>query len=197
MTTLGLASALLAGASVAAPVVEVRREEGAYVVHASGYVAADPRIAWDTLTDYERLSQFVPDIDASRVVARHGNRLIVEYLGAFQLFFVALPVRVRLAVEHEPYDRVVARTDPGQVGGGEQTLASLSAQYRLTREPAAPEGVRVDYDARFRLVEVLPEFVDTVFGRAIVAHGLRRHFEAMLDEIERRQTVVASTRGNR
>ncbi|MDH4114235.1 MAG: SRPBCC family protein [Burkholderiaceae bacterium] len=188
---------MLADPSVAAPVVDVRREGDVYVVHASGYVAADVRVAWDTLTDYEHLSQFVPDIDASRVVARHGNHLIVEHAGAFHLLFVSLPVRVRLAVEHEPYDRVLARTEPGKVGGDDQTLASLAAQYRLTRVPAAPEGVRVDYDARFRLVQVLPDIVDSVFGRAIVAHGLRRHFEAMLDEIERRQAVVTSTLGNR
>jgi carbon monoxide dehydrogenase subunit G len=160
-------------------------------VHASGRVSADERVAWDTLTDYEHLSEFVPDIARSRIVARDGDRMLVEYVGAFRLLFVSMPVRVRLAVEQDPYRRVVARTAPGKVGQAEQTLASVESQYRLT--PSPDGAVRVDYDARFRLGDALPDVVDTMFGKALVEHGLRRHFAAMLDEIERRQSVLAST----
>jgi hypothetical protein len=192
LSALGLAS-LLAGPAGASTVVDVQRDGDSYVVHASGRVAADQRVAWDTLTDYDHLSEFVPDIERSRVVAGAGNRLIVEYVGAFHLLFLSLPVRVRLAVEHDPHRLVRARTEPGNVGTEEPTLASVSSQYRLTPLPPPQGGVRVDYDARFRLGSMLPDFVDSVFGKQIVAHGLRRHFGAMLDEIERRQAVMTST----
>jgi len=171
----------------------VQRDGESYVVHASGHVAADPQVAWETLTDYDHLSEFVPDIERSRVVAREGNRLIVEHVGAFHLLFLSMPVRVRLAVEHDPYRRVQARTEPGKVGTEEPTLASVSSQYRLTPLLQPHSGVRVDYDARFRLDDTLPDLVDSMFGRRIVEHGLRRHFEAMLNEIERRQAVLTST----
>jgi hypothetical protein len=175
----------------------VRRDGNIYVVHASGHVAADQRLAWDTLTDYEHLSEFVADIERSRVLVRDGNRLIVEYVGAFRLMFVAIPVRVRLAVEHDPYQLVVARTEPGKVGTEEPTLKSVASRYRLTPLPAPPGGLRVDYDARFGLGDMLPEFVDSLFGKQFVEHGLRRHFEAMLNEIERRQGALTSLTGPR
>lgn len=196
LSALGLAS-LLAGPVGARTVVDVQREGDSYVVHASGRVAADQRVAWDTLTDYDHLSEFVPDIERSRVVARADNRLVVEYVGAYRLLFLSLPVRVRLAVEHDPYRQVRARTEPGNVGTEEPTLASVSAQYRLTPLPPPQGGVRVDYDARFRLGSTLPGFVDSMFGAQIVAHGLRRHFGAMLDEIERRQAATMPAPGKR
>jgi hypothetical protein len=184
---------VLGAPAAVAAVVDVQRDGDSYVVHASGQVAADPHVAWDALTDYAHLSEFVPDIERSRIVVREGNRLIVEYVGAFRLLFVSMPVRVRLAVEQDPYQRVQARTEPGKVGGEEQTLESVSSQYRLTPLPPPQGGVRVDYDARLRLGHMLPDFLDSVFGERIVAHGLRRHFEAMLNEIERRQAVLTST----
>lgn len=189
----GLASALSLSLNpcAASIAVDVQRDGDSYVVHAGATVAADPRVAWDTLTDYEHLPDFVPDIDESRVVSREGNRLVVEHVGAFHLMLISMPVRVRLAVRHEPYERVLARTEPGKVGTEEPTLASMTAQYRLTPLAGPQGGIRVDYDARFRLVESMPEFVDSLFGRAIVAHGIRRHFAAMMSEIERRQRIVA------
>jgi hypothetical protein len=111
--------------------------------------------------------------------------------------FFEMPVRVRLAVQHDPSQRVVARTEPGNVGAEEPTLKSVSSQYRLTPLPAPTGGVRVDYDARFGLGDMLPGFVDSLFGRRVVEHGLRRHFEAMLSEIERRQRVLTSVTGTR
>jgi hypothetical protein len=175
----------------------VQRDGNVYVVHASGRVAADQRVAWDTLTDYDHLSEFVSDIQRSRVLVRDGNRLIVEHVGVFRLVFVAIPVRVRLAVEHDPYERVLARTEPGKVGTEEPTLQSVASRYRLTPLPAPPGGVRIDYDARFGLGDMLPEFVDSLIGRRLVEHGLRRHFEAMLNEIERRQVARAPLSGPR
>lgn len=171
----------------------MQRDGDSYVVHASGRVAADPHVAWDALTDYDHLSEFVPDIERSRVVAHEGNRLIVEHVGAYHLLFLSMPVRVRLAVEQEPYRRVQARTEPGKVGNEDPTLASVSSQYLLTPLPLPQGGVRVDYDARFRLGDMLPEFIGSMFGKRLVEHGLRQHFSAMLNEIERRQAIVTST----
>jgi hypothetical protein len=51
--------------------------------------------------------------------------------------------------------------------------------------------VRIDYGARFELAEGASGFVDSTFGQALVKYGLRRHFEAMLSEIERRHASAA------
>ncbi len=175
----------------------MQRDGAGYAVHATANVAAEQRIAWETLTDYEHLRDFVPDIESSRVVSREGNRLVVEHTGSFHLFVFSMPVRVRLAVEHQPYERVLARTTPGLVGSDEPTLRSFSGRYRLTVLSGNAPTVRVDYDARFELADSSLSFIEGFFGQALVRHGLRRHFDAMLAEIERRQAVASPETGKR
>ena len=165
-------------------------------MHASAPVAANARIAFETLTDYERLRDFVPDVETARVVARDGNRLIVEFIGSLDLFILSLPVRARLAVEHRPYERVIARSEPGLIGTEEATLRAFSGQYVVTAltdpgRDVADARVRIDYDASFRLAHAFPQFIESAFGQEIILRGLRRHFEAMLTEIERRQATAA------
>lgn len=185
------ASGTAAGASAAT--IEVERNGQRFHVRASAEIQADPRTAWETITDYERLREFVPDVERSRVVAREGGRLIVEHRGAFHLFFIEIPVRVRLAVQHEPFERVVARSQAGTVEGNPQTLREFAGTYVLTvigRDRRA--GVRLDYESRFELVEPLPPVLGQLFGTAMVQRGMRQQFEAMVREIERRQAARPS-----
>lgn len=182
------------GSALAAPsAIEVRRDGAAYVVHANAVVEAAPPVVWATLTDYERLREFVPDIQTSRVVARDGERLIVEHVGVFRMLFWSIPVRVRLVVDHEPPTRVLARSEPGQIAGEEATLQSFSGRYLVTPMPA-PVAAHIDYDARFELAPGTPGIVDAMFGQAFVTRWLRRHFDAMLAEITRRQRTTMETR---
>lgn len=188
------ASVLLAGADAsadaAAPTVDVERDGGMFHVRARAEIRADPRIAWETITDYERLREFLPDVERSRIVARDGGRLVVEHRGAFHLFFIEVPVRVRLSVRHEPYERVIARSQAGTVDGEKQTLRDFSGTYVLTvvgRDRRA--GVRLDYESHFELAEPLPPILGELFGTAMVQRGMRQQFEAMVREIERRQAT--------
>lgn len=148
----------------------------------------DPRIAWETITDYERMREFLPNVERSRVVARNGSRVTVEHQGIFPLFFLDIPVRVRLAVTQQPYERIVARSEPGEVDGAPQTLRSFFGSYELavvTVERRA--GVRLEYESRFELIEPLPPIVGDLFGTAMVTKTVREQFEALLREMERRQ----------
>lgn len=182
-----------AAAAQSAPRLEVERNGETYTVRASADVAADLPIAWDTLTDYERLPEFVPDVHRVRVLARDGNRLTVVFHGGFRLLFFEWPIRMRLVVRHEPYGRVAAQSDPGLIDGEAPTLRRFSGRYTLTVVPVAGRaGVRLDYDAQFELNESVPAFIDALFGRPLVRAALRREFEAMLSEIERRQAARPS-----
>lgn len=183
------ACALLAATAASAQDarIDVRRDGPTFYVLASADIAADPRVVWDTLTDYERLAEFLPDVERSRVLARDGPRLTVEHRGAFRMLLFERPVRLRLAVEHEPYARIVARSAPGLVGGESQTLRAFYGRYVLTVVGGGSTRVRLDYDAQFELAEPLPPVIGPMFGTALVRGTMREHFEAMLREIRRRQ----------
>ena len=171
----------------------VDRDGDTFHVRARASVAVDPRIAWETITDYEHMREFLPNIERSRVVARNGSRIIVEQLGHFPLFFFDIPVRVRLAVAQQPYERIVARSEPGEVDGEPQTLRSFSGSYDLavvTVERRA--GVRLEYESHFELAKPLPPIIGYLFGTAMVTRTVRKQFEAMLREMLRRQAGRAS-----
>jgi hypothetical protein len=175
------------------PSVAVERDGDTFYVRARASVAVDPRIAWDTLTDYEHMPDFLPNVERSRVIARSGTRLTVEHIGQFPLFFFDIPVRVRLGVVQQPYERIVARSEPGEIDGAAQTLRSFSGRYDLaviTLERRA--AIRLEYESRFELAEPLPPILGDLFGTAMVTKTMRLQFEAMVREMVRRQAGRAS-----
>ena len=175
------------------PSVSVERDGDTFYVRARASVAVDPRIAWDTITDYEHMREFLPNVERSKVIARRGTRLTVEHVGQFPLFFFDVPVRVRLGITQQPYERIDARSEPGEVDGAPQTLRSFSGSYDLaviTLERRT--GVRLEYESRFELAEPLPPIVGDLFGTAMVTKTVRLQFEAMVREMVRRQAGRAS-----
>ncbi len=175
------------------PTVTVERDGDTFFIRARASVAVDPRVAWETLTDYEHMREFLPNIDRSKVVERQGTGLTVEHSGQFPLFFFDIPVRVRLGVVQQPYERIVARSEAGAVGGEPQTLRSFVGTYDLavvTVDRRA--GVRIQYESRFELADPLPPIIGELFGTAMVTKTVRSQFEAMLREMQRRQAGRAS-----
>jgi len=188
----GLLGAASGGIAQPLPSVSVERDGDTFYVRARASVAVDPRVAWDTITDYEHMRDFLPNIERSKVIARSGTRMTVEHVGQFPLFFFDIPVRVRLGVVQQPFERIVARSEPGDVNGEPQTLRSFTGSYDLaviTIERRA--GVRFEYESRFELAEPLPPIIGDLFGTAMVTKTLRLQFEAMVREMVRRQAARA------
>lgn len=174
--------------------LEVTRDGDAFVVTAHADLLADARTAWDTITDLERLPQFVPNITRVRVLSRQpqasGELLAVAFDGSFRLFFLSFPTHVWLDVEHVPYTDVLSRLRPPPPGEtSPSSLKRFSGRYTLTTVGAGRGGatrVRFDYSAEFALAQPLPPVLGTLFGTAAVRAMLREQFAALVAEIERR-----------
>jgi hypothetical protein len=94
--------ALLVAPAAAAPAtLSVSRSGDEIVVVATAEVAADEATAWDVLTGYDRLPDFIPDMSASRTLEREGSNALVSQsgragLGPFkQAFSLTLAVHGR------------------------------------------------------------------------------------------------------
>ena len=164
--------------AAAAPAIETRIErQGEYItVNASALMQVDSRIAWEVLSDYDHLAQFIPDMKSSRVMSRDGNRVRVEQKGDFGFFFYRQPVEVMLEVVEEPRRRIDARRISGNI-------RDLQTRYELN---ASDAGVKLDYVGRF-----IPEFsVPPFFGMAMVRRIIERRFRAMVEEIVRRDALA-------
>jgi ribosome-associated toxin RatA of RatAB toxin-antitoxin module len=164
--------------AAAAEAIETHIErQGEYItVNASALMQVDARIAWEVLSDYDHLAQFIPDMKSSRVVSREGNRVRVEQKGDFGFFFYRQPVEVVLEVVEEPRRRIDARRISGNI-------RDLETRYELK---ASDAGVKLDYAGRF-----IPDFsVPPFFGMAMVRRIIERRFRAMVDEIVRRDALA-------
>jgi ribosome-associated toxin RatA of RatAB toxin-antitoxin module len=164
----------------AAGAIETRTERhGEYItVNASAMMQVDARIAWEVLSDYDNLAQFIPDMKTSRVVSRDGNRVLVEQKGEFGFFFYRQPVDVMLEVVEEPRRRIDARRISGNI-------RDLETRYDLE---ASGAGVKLHYAGRF-----IPEFsVPPLFGMPMVRRVVERRFRAMVEEIVRRDALARS-----
>lgn len=196
-----LAAMLLLGCAgwvqAATPVrVEVERDGDRFAVRAQAELSADARTAWDTLTDYEALPQFVPGITRTRVLAREGRggdeRLTVEYSGRFRLLFLSQPTQLWLDVRHRPLTEVLAQSSRSHVparGEPAATLREFRGRYLLAVLGGGGAGrprLRLDYDAQFELAEPLPPVIGALFGTAALRQAMREQFAAMVAEIERR-----------
>ena len=84
--TLAVAPGLVRAAAAEAIEIRIERQGEFITVNASALMQVDARIAWEVLSDYDNLAQFIPDMKTSRVVSREGNRALVEQKGEFGFF---------------------------------------------------------------------------------------------------------------
>src|SRR5437773_6826736 len=174
--TLAVAPGLVRAAAAEAIETRIERQGEFITVNASALMQVDARIAWEVLSDYDNLAQFIPDMKSSRVVSRDANRVLVEQKGEFGFFFYRQPVDVTLEVLEQPQHRIDARRISGNI-------RDLETRYELE---ASDAGVKLDYVGRF-----IPEFsVPPLFGMPMVRRIVERRFRAMVEEIVRRDALA-------
>lgn len=177
--------------------VDVSRDGLRFEVKAVAHLHADIATAFATLTDYEHLPRFIPDVCNVLVLHREWNadpaahgeaaaqeRLLVDQRGQFRIWWFSQSVEIRLNVVHLNGDEVRAWLAPMPAGndGDAGRMATFAGRYKV--EPVGENGraVRLTYDARFE-----PQFhVPPLIGTHAVRHTVTEQFAAMAQEIERR-----------
>lgn len=159
--------------------------QGAHVVSwGSVKVAAGPELAFAVLTDYPRMTDFLPGMLASEVISRDGNTVVVEQSADEGVFLFRHRVDVRLSIVESPPHRLSIRALAG-------SFKEFDGSYQLTRKA---DHTLIEYRARF-----LPDFhLPPMIGTYAVQRSLERHLEAIAAEIERRlarQSAAPAGRG--
>jgi len=156
------------GAEIA---VQVVRHGDSFEVEATADIDAGVGDAWKVLTDYDRLSEFIPGMLESRVVSRDGFSVVVDQRGETSVLFFTYPIRVRLAIEEQPYERIVSTAISGN-------FKDLTGVYALQ---ARGDGLSLRYEGRFT-----PDFAyPPLLGTLIVRSTVEKRFGAMVQEIEK------------
>ncbi|MDM0112723.1 SRPBCC family protein [Variovorax sp. J22R133] len=165
------------GASAQQIQIETAGRGELITVTATADMAVELLTAWNAISDYDHLAEFIPDMSSSRVVQREGDKVLVDQAGQFSFLFFRQPVDVKMEVTETPPRRIVARA----VGGN---LKEFEGRYALEHVPGG--GVRLTYSGR-----LVPDFpVPPVIGPIVVRNMLAKQFTALVTEIMRRDALA-------
>ncbi|HWA14133.1 MAG TPA: SRPBCC family protein [Burkholderiales bacterium] len=153
--------------------VHASRNGDTFDVSAFATFEAGIPVAWEVLTDYDRLPSFIPGMHSSRLLSREGNRAVVQQRGEAGLLFFRFPIEVRLSIEEHAPHAMLSQATAGN-------FRELNGAYRLEAEGAR---TRLSYHGRFT-----PDFdIPPLIGTMVVRHTLEQRFRALVQEMLRRQ----------
>ncbi len=138
-------------------------------------------VVWSTITDYESVADWVPGMSRSEILERRPDGATVAQSGRAQVLFFGVSVDVVVTVDELPPDRIRVRLLRGD-------LRRLEGEYRLSQVDG-PHGARLqllEWQGRVEPASRLPGFIT----RPVMRENLRRQFEGLVGEIERRARLA-------
>jgi ribosome-associated toxin RatA of RatAB toxin-antitoxin module len=157
--------------------VEAIRKGEFLEVHAQAVVNAPLSIIWNTLTDYERLPDFVPGLKKSKVISRRGSTVVVEQSGEARFLMFTFPIDVTLeAVESPPYS-IKVRALSGN-------LRHFEGGYQVAPEQGGRRIVLTWVGTIIPDVSLPP-----LIGEVVMRMRIEDQFAGMVREIERREAL--------
>jgi hypothetical protein len=182
IAVLALATLPLAGLRAAVDEdIEVRvKKEGAEVaVHVDCPVNASVAVAWEVLTDYDHMSEFLSNVQSSSVQARDGHTLQVYQKGKATRGPLSISFENLREVVLVPFQEIRSRLISGD----------MKASAFTTRVVDGGTLVHIINSGRYT-----PKiWVPPVIGPAMIEAETRKHFGELRSEILRRSLLRAKT----
>ncbi|MEO5658223.1 MAG: SRPBCC family protein [Polaromonas sp.] len=158
--------------------VRARRQGDAVQVQAQATVKAPHELIWKTLTDYDRMAEFVPGISQSRVLERHGARTLVEQVGTARLWLFRYTIDVVVETTEQPPQAIGIRLVSGN-------LKQLDGGYELEKVDGRDDEFLLRWSGVIEPATVVPLVIAVPLMRASIAE----QFSGMVREIERREAM--------
>ncbi len=172
--------------ALAAPVTALSEEEvavifdqGMYTGRFSFLVPVAPRVAWDVLTDFEHMAEFVPNLESCRVLSRDASTVTFIQKGRIRFGVLSFAFESERRVDLRPHEGLLlARALSG-------TARHMASEMRLSAEGT---GTRLDYR-----VEMIPgRWIPSSLGISGMRHEVAEQFSAIATEMVRRNEARPS-----
>ncbi len=147
--------------------------EQVFDVTAHGTVKAAPAVVWKILTDYERMPEFVPDLERTKVLSRAGNKVTLEQFGRARFLFFSREIHLVVQVAEEPQGAI----DISLITGD---MKVYRCRWEIVPVPETG-GTRIAYTGK-----MVPKFyVPGMLGSNIVRRDIERMMGAVLERLDR------------
>lgn len=145
-----------------------------YEVDATGTVAAALPKVWRILTGYERMSEFVPDMESCKVLSRTGNEVIIEQFGVARFLFMSKTIHLIVRAVEQPMSSI----DISLISGD---MKHYESHWELVPVPETG-GTKVIYKGR-----MMPNFyVPGILGAKMIRGDIERMMSAVLARLDRK-----------
>jgi ribosome-associated toxin RatA of RatAB toxin-antitoxin module len=145
-----------------------------YEVDATGTVAAPLPKVWRILTGYERMAEFVPDMESSKVLSRNGSEVIIEQFGVARFLFMSRTIHLIVRAAEQPMSSI----DISLISGD---MKHYEAHWELVPVPETG-GTKIIYRGK-----LMPNFyVPSLLGAKMVRSDIEHMMSAVLARLDRR-----------
>lgn len=168
-----LSTAMAVHAETALRSINVKRVGEAFVIDAVIFAPVPPSLAWEVLTDFDRMNSFIPNLRTSRVVKRDGNHLAIEQQGVAKFGLLSFPYVSERDIDMSPPFSIRSVETRGNMKRFE-SVATFSPEGT---------GTQIGYHS-----EMVPSpFVAKVLSKDFLEHEVEERFNAIVGEMVRRR----------
>ena len=155
--------------------IEVRKVGSSIVIDGNFLVPVSPQEAWNVLTDYEKMPQFMRSVKTSKIIFSAPESIRVAQTGGASRGILSFGFDVVREVKLKPYTEIFSRVISGTMKKSEST----------TRLVPQASGTRVIFHS-----ESLPNiWVPPGIGPALIDSEMTAQFGDLKAEILRRSAV--------
>jgi Polyketide cyclase / dehydrase and lipid transport len=152
--------------------LDVAFDGEAYVVNAVFAAPVPQAIAWDVLTDFDKLAGWVPNVTESKAIKREESSVVVEQKGVARYGLASFPYTSERKIDLKKPSFIKTAQIKGNMRRVESTLMI---------EPDG-NGMRIVYH-----LEIVPNAAASVLmSKKFVEHEVTEQFTAIVGEMTRR-----------
>lgn len=152
--------------------VDVTYDGDTYVLNGVMYAPVAQAVAWDVLTDFDHMAQWVPNVSESKVLKREDTVVTIEQHGVAKYGAVSFPYTTERKIELKPQSTINSM----------QTKGSLRRVVSTMLVEAEGKGTRLTYH-----LEIAPSLLaSALLSKDFIAHEFSDQFTAIIGEMVRR-----------
>lgn len=157
--------------------VSVQKNGDTVIIDLSTIVQATPQEAWDVFTDFDHMTQFLPNLQSSKVLEKNGDQWKVEQKGQASHGVFSFSFESTKTFVLKPYESIQSHLISG----------TLKKHESLTTLAPEGSGTRITYHAE----SISGVWVPPGLGTSIVEEEVRKQFQQMTAEILKRKAAHA------
>lgn len=143
-----------------------------YILDAVMYAPVAPTLAWDVLTDFDHMAQWVPNVADSKIIKRDGDSVTFEQHGVARYGALSFPYTTERRADLKSPVSIKTVQTHGSLRRVESTM---------TLEPEG-SGTRLTYH-----LEIVPSLLaSTILSKPFLENEIGEQFTAIIGEMARR-----------